>query len=782
MIEKININGVEYAVTPVTEGEATNGVTVKVDGVTYLLGEPIVSPVVAPAASSGSQAIEKVQVNGVVYDIADVEGVETEAQRATEAEGSLGIYISRVEETVNKTNTDLTETKKDIANQLFAASTADKVNITGRNEQSMRINFSADIPAATPEKAGVMSAEDKKNATILTGLLFTGAATHGDVIFTSHVVNSGQYIELTVDEIYTSGGVGFYDRDNNMLSSVQFSDRTNVLAHIPEGFEYAKVIFNANFWNLTVKTHTALSELEGKVNTIFTTEVEFTKGNYISFSGITSPPYNNGYYSDFYPVNKLNKVVYSGKSMFDAAACVIFDSEKDVISTVPAEPSDTGISYDEQEISLPENAAFIRFGSFGVEPNAKIESSFPSVQEVESWIGAIKEDITIQQVEPIKGNYLQGNGTISASYAQGYYSEFETISELTKFIYSGEVQFMAKAWCLYDKDKNFISSYPTSAQSTALVLENIEVPIPENAAYIRFGSLGSPFNVTTSLKGYATEEDIVDLRTQIDVDKIDNILAKKSVIWVGDSITEGSVRMTPPFGGWAKIIADRNSMQSTNYGIGGTCITHIEGKTNAIVDRLQSYSKDVDYCIVQGGLNDTAQAGEILGEITNGYTAQLDTSTYCGAMEFICKYLATNYSDKKYGFIVTFQISSTKWNTTWGDKTVEILKKWGIPYIDLRYCAGFNLASPDMRKFFGTYIGDVALYDSTKGYVLDEQVKYNGALYKTNVDIPSPAGEFDASKWILQESDNTSDYDDWHCNVLGYRKLADVIEAWLKTL
>ena len=164
MIKKININGVEYAVTPVTEGEAANGVTVKVDGVTYLLGEPIV----APAASSGSQAIEKVQVNGVVYDIADVEGVEAEIARATEAEGSLGIRISRVGETVNKTNTDLTETKKDIANQLFAASTADKVNITGRNEQSMRINFSADIPAATTEKAGVMSAEDKKkvNASI----------------------------------------------------------------------------------------------------------------------------------------------------------------------------------------------------------------------------------------------------------------------------------------------------------------------------------------------------------------------------------------------------------------------------------------------------------------------------------------------------------------------------------------------------------------------------------------------------------------------------------------
>ena len=65
-------------------------------------------------------------------------------------------------DTINQqANADLTETNKNIANQLLATSAADKVTITGRNEQSMRINFEGDIPAATTEKAGVMSAEDK---------------------------------------------------------------------------------------------------------------------------------------------------------------------------------------------------------------------------------------------------------------------------------------------------------------------------------------------------------------------------------------------------------------------------------------------------------------------------------------------------------------------------------------------------------------------------------------------------------------------------------------------
>ena len=162
MIEKININGVEYAATPVTEGEAANGVTVKVDGVTYLLGEPIVAPAVAPAASSGSQAIEKVQVNGVVYDIADVEGVEAEAQRAQRA----------LQDALNTEATARNNLAKEIRANAMQYDTlgvyvrADKAEIYGRSiDTTPRV---VEFPAATTEKAGVMSAEDKKkvNASI----------------------------------------------------------------------------------------------------------------------------------------------------------------------------------------------------------------------------------------------------------------------------------------------------------------------------------------------------------------------------------------------------------------------------------------------------------------------------------------------------------------------------------------------------------------------------------------------------------------------------------------
>lgn len=535
----------------------------------------------------------------------------------------------------------------------------------------------------------------------------------------------------------------------------------------------------------------SLSSLEYRLGKAYlpSTEIEVKIGKYIDYERGIEVEYAQGVYTDYIEFIPTNRYNYIGDYGFGISPISYYDKDKKFISSYSTNYESSIINIDYVVSNIPSNTAFIRFSGYEeAKVTVKSLEDFLSdnnrnVSELRSRLDVVEKETDLSNTTAVvfDNGYIDINGKL-AEYVDGKYSDYYEINGKV-FDYKGTTQYRATCYVFYDENKSKISSYPDTNQSTRLYVDVKSVAPPSNAKYVRFSGLYEDFSAVIYSNGNLRKEiDLINEELNKLQYKGENKLYGKSVIWVGDSITEGSVRMSPPFGGWAKIIADKNTMKSTNYGIGGTCITHIEGKTNAIVDRLQNYSKDVDYCIVQGGLNDTAQAGEILGEITNGYTAQLNTSTYCGAMEFICKYLATNYSGKKYGFIVTFQIASTKWNTTWGDKTVEILKKWGIPYIDLRYCAGFNLASPDMRKLFGTYIGDVALYDSTKGYVLDEQVKYNGALYKANVDIPSPSGEFDASKWTLQESDNASDYDNWHCNITGYKMIADKIEAWMRTL
>lgn len=398
--------------------------------------------------------------------------------------------------------------------------------------------------------------------------------------------------------------------------------------------------------------------------------------------------------------------------------------------------------------------------------------------ELSSEITKIDATISSNDVVAIKGKYLQyHDGSISPDYADGYYSDFYPVVSGCRVSYSGQASRNAAACAFYDVDKKWISSYPVPRLESLTVLDNVTVEaIPENARFIRFGSVYRSFSAKILPANLVTLKELDEVVAK---KTIRNPIYNKSVDWIGASHMQGIVSGVHT-GGFASIIADRNSMTSVNHGIGGTTMAVRADRTNSFVERIETYSKDVDYVIVMGGANDTVSVP--IGTITSGYAAELDKTTFYGACEWMCKYIMENYSDKKYGLIVPFHISSTKLSGEYGDAIVAVCKKWGMPCLDLRCEAGFNIANIDLRRIYGAYVGGVAQYDSTKGYNLDEQVKYEGVLYKSDAVIPAPAGDFDASKWTRQQSEGASDYDDWHCNVLGYRKLADKVEAWMRTL
>ena len=403
------------------------------------------------------------------------------------------------------------------------------------------------------------------------------------------------------------------------------------------------------------------------------------------------------------------------------------------------------------------------------------EENALGIELIDEELTKLGASVSATDVIAIKGKYLQNNGKISTEYSDGYYSEFYPVMSKNQIRYTGKASGNVAAWAFYDKDKNFLSAYPATNPASTIVLDDEEVGnIPEAARFIRFGSVYQIFTAEILPANLATVSELTGLY-------VSNPLYKRSVDWIGASHMQGIVSGEKT-GGFASIIAGRNSMVSNNYGIGGTTVAKTPGKTNSFVERIETYSKDVDYVIVMGGANDTASADITLGALTEGYEAELDTTTFYGAWEWLCKYVMENYSEKKYGFIIPFHIANNKLSGEWGDAIALVCKKWGMPYLDLRVEAGFNIYSVALRKIYGAYIGNVSAYDATKGYALDEQVKYECALYKSNTEITAPAGTFDASKWTLQESESNSDYDNWHCNTLGYRKLADKVEAWMRTL
>ena len=599
---------------------------------------------------------------------------------------------------INANANNLAETKKDIANQLIVTPTANNVGVTGRNEQSMRINFSADIPAATTEKAGVMTVEDKKNI---------GYSAKNSVAYCAD-----RLINAYIKELYISGenaqAQGFYveriikNANNTCVCAIYSADRSIMfyiesLEAIP--YKYYKL-----------------------------TSSGFTLETIINFEKVTEK------WSDHFCDAETGKLLPWSFNI-DASPCI--------------------------------KAMHLH------------EESVGEINELSSEITKIDATISSNDVVVIKGKYLQyHDGSISADYADGYYSDFYPVVSGCRVRYSGRASRNAAAYAFYDAEKKWISSYPVPRIETGTIdLDNVTVEaIPENARFIRFGSVYRSFSAKILPANLVTLKELDEVVAE---KTIRNPIYNKSVDWIGDSHMQGIVSGVNT-GGFARIISERNAMTYVNHGIGGTTMSVRPDRTNSFVERIETYSKDVDYVIVMGGANDTVSVE--LGALTTGYSAELDKTTFYGACEWMCKYIMENYSDKKYGLIVPFHIASAKLSGEWGDAIVAVCKKWGMPCLDLRREAGFNLQNVTLRKIYGAYVGDVAQYDSTKGYNLDEQVKYEGVLYKADAVIPAPAGDFDASKWTRLQSDGASDYDDWHCNVLGYKKLADVIEAWMRTL
>ena len=221
---------------------------------------------------------------------------------------------------------------------------------------------------------------------------------------------------------------------------------------------------------------------------------------------------------------------------------------------------------------------------------------------------------------------------------------------------------------------------------------------------------------------------------------MDNPLFGKYISFNGDSICDGAGYR----GGYAKIISEENSMKCQNIGMCGASVTpNIRNKEghlrHCISEKVLKMDADADYAILEGGVND-AGVGIPLGELTDGYDAELDLTTFYGAFELMMKNLITRFHGKKYGYIAVHQmannfriINDPETSYYWAAR--RCCEKWGVPFLDL------NSAVPPFAFF-------------TPGTELFElREKY------------------------------TRNADGWHPNEEGYRKYyVPKITEWLKTL
>ncbi len=173
-------------------------------------------------------------------------------------------------------------------------------------------------------------------------------------------------------------------------------------------------------------------------------------------------------------------------------------------------------------------------------------------------------------------------------------------------------------------------------------------------------------------------------------------LYKKSVLFVGDSITEGRVEWNKgkTIVGWPGRIIEGNKMSGANKGVSGASISNCRN-ANTVLAQLQNESgKTYDFVIMHGGVNDAWDVAPI-GTMTEGFDAELDLSTFAGGLEATFKYAKETFTTAQFGYIINFKINRSDVGkladmSEYFDMAKQICDKWEIPYLDLYSDEDFN--------------------------------------------------------------------------------------------
>lgn len=201
------------------------------------------------------------------------------------------------------------------------------------------------------------------------------------------------------------------------------------------------------------------------------------------------------------------------------------------------------------------------------------------------------------------------------------------------------------------------------------------------------------------------KESIEEIKANVEKIEVDNYNVLRGKKWavVGDSFSNGDFtgsqedyiikegKYTGKNAVYGYLIGNRNDMNIQHLAAGGrTLATPADGSfTNCVTQDnvYKAIDPDVDYITIYIGINDSHHApgssggdGEDnTGEITIGEITDNTISTFYGAWNVVIKHWIETYPFAKIGIIVSNGCGVDDYRIA----TIEIAKKWGIPYIDL---------------------------------------------------------------------------------------------------
>ena len=318
-----------------------------------------------------------------------------------------------------------------------------------------------------------------------------------------------------------------------------------------------------------------------------------------------------------------------------------------------------------------------------------------------------------------EGNTYDKDRPIESGFRNANYLPVEGGREITLFLeaaeWNGNNIGMPFQVVEYDLGKNVVGL--RSSVSAYFPSGRVGLRLNDRTAYIRLAFTKGGEEIATPLDMiefavYYVDEYVNEfqpyfshtLKTE-DMYYIDPLYGKH-IVYHGDSIAESRLESALNGGGYAKLIADATNGRYTNLAVGGATLTTHNERHN-LVDELSKLPKGGDLYCFQAGINDYT-ANVKIGYVTPGYADAVDTSTICGAMEYIFRYTLMNLPGKPVCFVITHKVRTTavKPNANgdtfqdYHDAMVAVCNKYSIPYYDAFLSSGLNGWNATQSNYF----------------------------------------------------------------------------------
>ena len=264
----------------------------------------------------------------------------------------------------------------------------------------------------------------------------------------------------------------------------------------------------------------------------------------------------------------------------------------------------------------------------------------------------------------------------------------------------------------YNSNKVYVTNSYTSAQDNKVT--EFTVPDKDEIAYCRVNfriENEDTFMVTINAPYPAV------FKPYYHIEYLNNISEKNikdTILFSGDSICYGAGHS----GGYANIIQKRNPLATVvNYGVPGTTVAKRNGRSDSILERLDTMQSNADSVIFEGGINDawdeTVEIGTFNKSANVDSTTTFNEETFSGALESLFNKAYRKYPKAHIMFVIV-SVSDNYGTCEYLNRAKEICEKWKVTPIDIRE-SGLNLMVKECVSLYGAG-GTDGTHPSKLGY------------------------------------------------------------------